>query len=156
MTQKNKILKTLYFLLALLVFSGVLPGCKQWLRIGLSAQGPMDDGSGAKKKERRRRPYSSTEMRGVWVSNVDSNVMDSFGNMESLAARISNLNMNALYPVVWNKGETFYPSNVMVRYGAPKISTRYGLPSLKRDPMTDWLNLGNQYDLDIIPWFEWG
>lgn len=156
MTQKSKYRKILGYLLTLLVISGALPGCKQWLRIGLSAQGPNEGGSAAKKRERRRRPYSSTEMRGVWVSNVDSNVMDSFGNMESLAARISNLNMNALYPVVWNKGETFYPSEVMVRYGAPKISTRYGLPSLKRDPVNDWLNLGNQYDLDIIPWFEWG
>jgi len=92
----------------------------------------------------------------VWVSNVDSTVMDSYGNMESLASRISNLNMNALYPVAWNKGETFYPSDVMVKYGAPKISTRYGLPSLKRDPMKDWIALGNQYDLDVVPWFEWG
>ena len=156
MRHKNKTLTSLVFIATLLTLGIVSPGCQQWLRIGFKAQAPVDTDSGAQKKERRRRAYSSTEMRGVWVSNVDSNVMDSFGQMESLAARISNLNMNALYPVVWNKGETFYPSEVMARNGAPKISTRYGLSSLKRDPMNDWLTLGNQYDLDIVPWFEWG
>lgn len=156
MTYSKKVLRLLGVICALLAVPGGVSGCKQWLRIGLSAQAPDADGSGAKKKERRRRVYSSTEMRGVWVSNVDSNVMESFGAMESLAARISNLNMNALYPVVWNKGETFYPSDVMVRYGAQKISPRYGLANLKRDPVADWLTLGNQYDLDIVPWFEWG
>jgi uncharacterized lipoprotein YddW (UPF0748 family) len=156
MRQHSKSLKLLSFFLLLLAFGTSVSGCKQWLRIGFKASAPADDGQGAQRKVRKRRATTTTEMRGVWVSNVDSQVMDSFGNMESLAARISQLNMNALYPVVWNKGETFYPSDVMVKYGAPKISGRYGLGNLKRDPMTDWIGLGNQYDLDIVPWFEWG
>ncbi|MEY4064658.1 MAG: hypothetical protein RIR26_866 [Pseudomonadota bacterium] len=148
---------TILILFAALLSLGTLgSGCQQWLRVGFKAQTPVDPSAGARGKERRRRAYASTEMRGVWVSNVDSTVMESFGQMESLASRIYNLNMNALYPVVWNKGETFYPSDVMVRYGAQKISDRYGLSGMKRDPMADWVVLGNQYDLDIIPWFEWG
>lgn len=156
MRKTQKILAFVCSIAVLLTLGSLTSGCQQWLRVGFKAQTPVDPSAGARGKERRRRPYASTEMRGVWVSNVDSTVMESFGQMESLAARISNLNMNALYPVAWNKGETFYPSEVMARYGAPKISTRYGLPSLKRDPMNDWLVLGNQYDLDVIPWFEWG
>jgi uncharacterized lipoprotein YddW (UPF0748 family) len=156
MRQNNKI-PTLFVFFSLLLASGVVAsGCKQWLRIGFRAEAPVDDSQGAQRKVRKRRATTTTEMRGVWVSNVDSTVMDSFGNMESLAARISQLNMNALYPVVWNKGETFYPSDVMVKYGGQKISPRYGLGNLKRDPMADWIGLGNQYDLDIVPWFEWG
>lgn len=146
----------LVFIFTLLVSGATASGCQQWLRIGFKASAPVDDGQAAQRKIRKRRATSSTEMRGVWVSNVDSRVMESFGNMESLASRISQLNMNALYPVVWNKGETFYPSDVMARYGAAKISGRYGLGNLKRDPMADWIALGNQYDLDIVPWFEWG
>lgn len=156
MRQNTKSLTFLAFLLTLLVSGVTISGCQQWLRIGFKASAPVDDGQGAQKKIRKRRVTSGTEMRGVWVSNVDSTVMDSYGNMESLAARISQLNMNALYPVVWNKGETFYPSQVMERYGAQKISGRYGLGNGKRDPMADWITLGNQYDLDIVPWFEWG
>lgn len=156
MTIRSNITSRLSILaLALSLLVGAV-ACKQWLRIGLKAGGPFDKDQGAQAHVRKRRSTFSTEMRGMWVSNVDSNVMDSFGNMESLAARVSNLNMNALYPVVWNKGETFYPSDVMMRYGAPKISSRYGLGDLKRDPMADWMTLGNNYDLDIIPWFEWG
>jgi uncharacterized lipoprotein YddW (UPF0748 family) len=143
------------FSLAVLGMAGT-SGCRQWLRVGFKSEAPLDEGSGAQSRTRKRRVTSGVELRGVWVTNVDSNVMDSFGNMESLAARVSQLNMNALYPVVWNRGETFYPSDVMVRYGAPKISVRYNLPQQGRDPMADWLTLGNQYDLDIIPWFEWG
>ncbi|MFZ9520784.1 MAG: glycoside hydrolase family 10 protein [Silvanigrellaceae bacterium] len=156
MRHKNKLPTLLVFLTTLLAIGATSTGCQQWLRIGFKASAPVDDGQGAQRKIRKRRVTSGTEMRGVWVSNVDSNVMDSYGNMESLASRISNLNMNALYPVVWNKGETFYPSETMAKYGAPKISGRYGLGNLKRDPMADWIALGNQYDLDIIPWFEWG
>lgn len=156
MRQHSKSLISITFFFLLLAFGANLSGCRQWLRIGFKATAPADDGQAAQRKVRKRRATTTTEMRGVWVSNVDSKVMDSFGNMESLAARISQLNMNALYPVVWNKGETFYPSDVMVKYGAQKISGRYGLGNLKRDPMADWIGLGNQYDLDIIPWFEWG
>ncbi|NBO38680.1 glycoside hydrolase family 10 protein [bacterium] len=156
MRRVNKNLKLFGLIATLLALGTLLPGCQQWLRVGFKAEAPVDSNSPAQQKARRRKIYSSTEMRGLWVSNVDSTVMDSFGNMESLAARVSNLNLNTLYPVVWNKGETFYPSTVMERFGAQKISSRYGLPAGNRDPMNDWLILGNQYDLDIVPWFEWG
>jgi len=156
MRKNTKTLTLLAFVATLLASGVATQGCQQWLRVGFKASAPVDNDQGAQRKVRKRRLTSGVEMRGVWVSNVDSKVMESYGNMESLAARISQLNMNALYPVVWNKGETFFVSDVMARYGAPKISQRYGLANGKRDPMTDWIALGNQYDLDIVPWFEWG
>ena len=105
---------------------------------------------------RGRRVTAATELRGVWVSDVDSEVMNSRANMEALAEQIAGLNMNALYPVVWSQGETFYPSDVMVKHGAARISQRYGLDRGDRDPVADWLALGDRHGLDIVPWFEWG
>lgn len=126
------------------------------LAVGCAATAPAGDGPPERREARQRRATATTELRGVWVSDVDSEVMNSRDNMASLAERISRLNMNALYPVVWSQGETFYPSDVMEKYGARKISGRYGLGTLQRDPMADWLALGDQHDLDIVPWFEWG
>jgi uncharacterized lipoprotein YddW (UPF0748 family) len=105
---------------------------------------------------RSRRVVGATELRGVWVSDVDSEVMNSRENMAALAERIAALNMNALYPVVWSQGETFYPSDVMVKHGGARISGRYGLGAGDRDPMADWVALGDRHGLDVVPWFEWG
>jgi len=103
-----------------------------------------------------RRATADTELRGVWVSDVDSEVMHSRENMAALAEQAADLHLNALYPVVWSQGETFYPSDVMATHGAPRISNRYGLGTGDRDPAADWVALGDRHGLDIVPWFEWG
>jgi len=105
---------------------------------------------------RPRRIASAAELRGVWVSDVDSEVMHSRANMAALAEQAADLHLNALYPVVWSQGETFYPSDVMAKHGAPRISNRYGLGTGDRDPAADWVALGDRHGLDIVPWFEWG
>jgi uncharacterized lipoprotein YddW (UPF0748 family) len=124
--------------------------------VGDAATARADEKQATVQRARERRATTATELRGVWVSDVDSQVMASRENQASLAAEISRLNLNALYPVVWSQGETFYPSEVMVKYGGRIISARYGLRSGDRDPMADWIALGDQHGLDIVPWFEWG
>ena len=74
---------------------------------GLTAAARADEGQVAQRPARSRRATETVELRGVWVSDVDSQVMHSRANMASLAERIAALNMNALYPVVWSQGETF-------------------------------------------------
>lgn len=113
-------------------------------------------GAGDPPAARGRRANATTELRGVWVSDVDSQVMNSRDAMAALAGQVAGLNLNAIYPVVWSQGETFYPSDVMARHGAPRISARYGLGSGERDPVADWLALGDRHGLDVVPWFEWG
>ena len=127
----------------------------QVLPSGPAATARGDDGH-ATGAARARRATAVGELRGVWVSDVDSQVMQSRDSMAALAGQIAGLHLNALYPVVWSQGETFYPSDVMARHGAPKISPRYGLGTHDRDPAADWVELGNRHDLDIVPWFEWG
>lgn len=134
----------------------VLAGCARRETVGITAAARADTGPPAPREARGRRASATTELRGVWVSDVDSQVMHSRDTMASLAEQIAGLNMNALYPVVWSQGETFYPSDVMAKYGAPRISARYGLGADDRDPAADWVALGAEHGLDVVPWFEWG
>ncbi len=143
-------------LLPLLAAAIVLAGCAPREPVGITAAARADTGPPAPREARGRRANATTELRGVWVSDVDSQVMHSRDTMASLAEQVAGLNMNALYPVVWSQGETFYPSDVMARYGAPRISTRYGLGADDRDPAADWVALGEEHGLDVVPWFEWG
>ena len=122
----------------------------------LTTAARADESQVAERLARRRRATETVEVRGVWVSDVDSQVMHSRANMAALAERIAALNMNALYPVVWSQGETFYPSDVMATYAGRAMSARYGLAAADRDPMSEWVALGEQHGLDIVPWFEWG
>ena len=122
----------------------------------LSAAARADESQVAQRPARSRRATETVELRGVWVSDVDSQVMHSRANMAALAERIAALNMNALYPVVWSQGETFYPSDVMATYAGRAMAARYGLAAADRDPMSEWVALGEQHGLDIVPWFEWG
>ena len=123
---------------------------------GLTAAARADESQVAQRPARSRRATETVELRGVWVSDVDSQVMHSRANMATLAERIAALNMNALYPVVWSQGETFYPSDVMATYAGRAMAARYGLAAADRDPMSEWVALGEQHGLDIVPWFEWG
>jgi uncharacterized lipoprotein YddW (UPF0748 family) len=123
---------------------------------GLTAAARADESQVAQRPARSRRATETVELRGVWVSDVDSQVMHSRANMATLAERIAALNMNALYPVVWSQGETFYPSDVMATYAGRAMAARYGLAAADRDPMSEWVALGDQHGLDIVPWFEWG
>ncbi len=132
-----------------------------WLALGRGVAGHdhavgADGGQTARAAARTRRASVATELRGVWVSDVDSRVMNSRDAMAAVAAQCATANLNSLYPVVWSQGETFYPSDVVAAHGGPRISGRYGLCAADRDPMADWIELGDRHDLDIVPWFEWG
>ena len=52
------------------------------------------------------------EVRGVWLTNVDSDVLFSRDNTTEAIANLAELNFNTLYPTVWNWGYTLYPSAV--------------------------------------------
>ncbi len=55
-------------------------------------------------------PVPEQELRGVWLTNIDSQVLFSTEALESAVNRLADLNFNTLYPTVWNWGYTLYPS----------------------------------------------
>ncbi len=55
---------------------------------------------------------NNTELRGVWLTNIDSDVLFSSENTTSALQLLKQLNFNTVYPTVWNWGYTLYPSKI--------------------------------------------
>ncbi|MCW5317894.1 family 10 glycosylhydrolase [Nostoc sp. KVJ3] len=94
------------------------------------------------------------EVRGVWLTNVDSQVLFSSQNLKDALNRLNKLNFNTIYPTVWNGGYTLYPSSVAQKVLGQSIEP---IPELKdRDILQEVIKEGHKKGLTVIPWFEYG
>ncbi len=110
----------------------------------------------------------SQELRGVWLTNIDSDVLFSRDRLAPALETLADLNFNTVYPTVWNWGQTLFPSSVAERV----IGHKQGLyPDLEdtgqrlddleatqgdRDMLLELINLAHPLGLRVIPWFEFG
>lgn len=69
-------------------------------------------------------------------------------HMISMAARIG---MKRLFVDVWSRGCTLFRSSVMKNYGAPEVC-----PESEGDPLGDLMRYGKTFNVEVVPWFEWG
>ena len=49
------------------------------------------------------------ELRGVWITNVDSDVLFSRQSIVDAMDYLADQGFNVVFPVVWNKGYTLHP-----------------------------------------------
>jgi uncharacterized lipoprotein YddW (UPF0748 family) len=108
------------------------------------------------------------EIRGVWITNVDSDVLFTRDRLATAIKDLRKLNFNTIYPVVWNWGYTTYPSKVSKRIVGSsfmpkksaellinrKLSKTEGLEG--RDILKEMVTQGHKQGLAVIPWFEFG
>jgi uncharacterized lipoprotein YddW (UPF0748 family) len=108
------------------------------------------------------------EIRGVWITNVDSDVLFTRDRLATAIKDLRALNFNTIYPVVWNWGYTTYPSKVakqtvgssfMPKKSAEilinrKLNSTEGLEG--RDVLQEMVVQGHKQKLAVIPWFEFG
>lgn len=97
---------------------------------------------------------TSVELRGVWLTNIDSLALFSRRNLSAALERLARLHFNTVYPTVWNWGYTLYPSPV-----AEAVVGRSHLPdrSLQgRDILAETIEQSHALGLSVIPWFEFG
>ena len=99
-------------------------------------------------------PPPSGEIRGVWLTNVDSDVLFSRDNLRQAMRRLSRLNFNTVYPTVWQSGYTLYPSKVAETATGVKVHPHPGFG--KRDMLAEAIEMGHSRNLTVIPWFEFG
>ncbi len=104
----------------------------------------------------------SAEVRGVWLTNIDSEVLFSREEMAAGIQRLKAMNINTLYPVVWNMGYTQYPSAVAERYLGrsrrlwPGENPTFEAAQGDRDMLQELIELAHDADMAVIPWFEFG
>jgi uncharacterized lipoprotein YddW (UPF0748 family) len=93
-------------------------------------------------------------LKAVWLTNVDSQVLNSRRNLAEGLARLAELGFNTIYPVVWQRGYTLYPSEV-----AQQLTGALVLPHssfVRRDVLAETIELAQPLKLRVIPWFEYG
>ncbi|MEG3881173.1 glycoside hydrolase family 10 protein [Microcoleus sp. herbarium7] len=95
-----------------------------------------------------------TELRGVWLTNIDSDVIFSRQNIADAVNRLDRLNFNTVYPTVWQGGYTLYPSAVAKRVFGKPIDPAPGLQN--RDILKEIIAESHPKGIAVIPWFEFG
>ena len=96
----------------------------------------------------------TTELRGVWLTNIDSDVIFSRNNIIDAVNRLDKLNFNTIYPTVWQGGYTLYPSAAAQRVFGQSIDPSPGLKD--RDILKEIIAQSRQKGIAVIPWFEFG
>lgn len=99
-------------------------------------------------------PVKNKEIRGVWLTNIDSDVLFTTDNTKKAIATLNKLNFNSLYPTVWNWGYTLYPSQVAENTTGIKIDPTEALQN--RDVLAEIITEGHKKNMAVIPWFEFG
>lgn len=91
-------------------------------------------------------------VRGVWMTNVGSRVMYSKDSIARAVQQCKAQGINHIFVVVWNKGMTMYPSNVLNRYiGVDQDPLFKG-----RDPIRELIDLAHAQKIKVHAWFEFG
>jgi uncharacterized lipoprotein YddW (UPF0748 family) len=93
-----------------------------------------------------------TAVRGVWLTNVDSRVLNSRANIERAVNLLDSLGFNTIFVVTWNKTMTSYPSAVMKQMTGVEIDTLF----TGRDPLKELIEAAHRRNLKVIAWFEFG
>jgi uncharacterized lipoprotein YddW (UPF0748 family) len=70
--------------------------------------------------------------------------------------QLSELNFNTVYPVVWNRGHTFYPSAVAERVMGRAQDQVLEIVRMGQDVLAEIVKQGHKQKLRVIPWFEYG
>jgi uncharacterized lipoprotein YddW (UPF0748 family) len=94
------------------------------------------------------------ELRGVWLTNIDSDVLFDRYRLQGALQTLKNLNFNTVYPTIWNWGYTLYPSKVAQKVIGRSLDPVPGLQG--RDMLKEVVEVGHKKGLTVIPWFEFG
>lgn len=96
-----------------------------------------------------------SEIRGVWITNVDSAVLFDGTVLKGAVQQLAQLHFNTLYPAVWNWGYTTYPSAVAKQAIGAAVDPRpIGLEG--RDALAELVQQAHQQGIAVLPWFEFG
>ncbi|MGD1861466.1 MAG: family 10 glycosylhydrolase [Leptolyngbyaceae cyanobacterium] len=106
---------------------------------------------------------NASERRGVWLTNVDSEVLFSRQNLAEGIEQLADCGFNTLYPTVWNRSFTLFPSAIAEAVLGEKQRLNPKLTPVQRaavegdrDMLAECIELAHDKGLKVIPWFEYG
>ncbi|MBD2251963.1 glycoside hydrolase family 10 protein [Nostoc parmelioides] len=99
---------------------------------------------------------TTTEIRGVWLTNVASGVLFVPWGINRAIDQLSALNFNTIYPVVWNRGYTFYKSGTAKSVTGADTQPLLNFVHGGQDVLAKIIALAKPKNLSVIPWFEYG
>lgn len=91
-------------------------------------------------------------VRGAWLTNVDSEVLNSKENIIEAVKFYKELGLNTIFVVTWNKAMTSFPSKVAKAVTGIEIDTTW----TGRDPLKELIEEAHKEGLKVIAWFEFG
>lgn len=97
-------------------------------------------------------PGTKQQFAGVWITNVASTALSSRENIRQAVALCEQSGINNIFMVVWNKGRTLYPSQVMEQKFGVKIADQYQ----GRDPLQEMIEEAHLKNIKVHAWFEYG
>jgi uncharacterized lipoprotein YddW (UPF0748 family) len=98
-------------------------------------------------------PEPSPEpVRGVWLTNVVSEAMFSNDQIVEAVEFCHELGFNTIFVVVWNRGYTLYPSEVMAQRFGISIDPKHA----GRDPLQEVIDAARKHGIQVYAWFEFG
>ncbi|MGI2908260.1 glycoside hydrolase family 10 protein [Tolypothrix sp. VBCCA 56010] len=92
------------------------------------------------------------ETRGVWLTTTGSKVFKSRERIAEAMDFLAQTGFNVVFPVVWTKALTLYPSKVMQQTFGVEIDLLF----VGRDPLAEAIAEARRVGLKVIPWFEYG
>ena len=91
---------------------------------------------------------TKTPIKGVWITNVDSEVMYSKEGIKEAVKVCQNAGINHIFVVMWNKGRTLYPSKIMQETFKIPIEERLA----GRDPLREILDEAHAKNIKVYAW----
>ncbi len=140
MTQRNSILKWLgkdkYWSRRLIIV------LLSWFIIVFFWQAPVVKHSGTKHQQ----------LRGVWITNYGTSLSYHTTRLDEVVGNIAKHHLNTIYPAVWNRGYTLYPSTIAKNAGGLKQDRLTSFPY--EDLLSSLIYQTHRQNLRLIPWFE--
>jgi len=96
---------------------------------------------------------SRSEIRGVWMTNNDLDVMRDRRRLQESLTRLRQMNFNTIYPVVWNSGYAMFPSPTARETGIQPFLFK---GTEGQDILGNVVAQAHKVGLLVIPWFEFG
>lgn len=134
--------KKLSFLILFSLFIFIIWQCKKETEDAVVVVSPTTDGL----------PPISPYIRGVWLTNVNSQVLYSTDGIKNAVKKCRQNGINHIFAVMWNKGRTLYPSKVMQdTFGIPIEDALNG-----RDPLRELIDAAHADTIKVYAWMEYG